>query len=273
MGVITISRQYGTGGEEVAERVAEETGYTIVGLEEIGNTLIEIADEWTAESVVAEKSPPIIERLTGDVKVSRNLLAEGILSFAMRGSVIIIGRGAFDILKGVPGVLHLLFVDARETREARVSLAEKIKLIDAREKIRKIDRERAGFLKYYFGKEWPDPSSFHLSMTPLTTGIDNCVEFVLRMVDMMDIGPSFEGKGREAARMRHLLAAIKNRVVLHAGLDIDHFTLELMDEKRIGIKFSRAIGMKVSPVPRQMRENAIKVADDFAEDYSVIQVK
>ncbi|NIO16915.1 MAG: hypothetical protein GTN70_07940 [Deltaproteobacteria bacterium] len=271
MGVITVSRQYGTGGEEVAQRVADKIGYSMVGQEKIESKLVQIADEGTAERVVAEKSPRIIDRLTGDVRVTRSLLMESILSFAMGGSVMLLGRGSFDILRDVSGVLHVLFTDSPEKRESHTVRAEGLTLTDAREKIRKIDRERAGFLKYYFDREWPDPAFFHLSITPLTTGLERSTELVLRLAEMMDLGPSFEGEGRNIVGQRHLLAAIKNRVVLHAGLEIDLFSLELMEGNRIGMKFSRALGVKVSPVPSDLRDKAIKVAGDFAEGYTVVQ--
>lgn len=273
MGVITISKRYGAGGEEVAERVAEKFGYRIVDREEIQKKLIEITDEGTAEKVSAEKSPGIIDRVIGDIRVSKSLLIESILSFAENGSVILMGRGSFDILKDVPGTLHILLTDTLEKRAARISLQQGIKEIDAREKITRFDRESAGFVKSYFGKEWPDPSSYHLSMTPFSIGIDTCTKVILNLAEMMDMDPSFEREGRNIIRKKHLLAALTNRIVLNAGTDIGVFELAFVDDKTIGITFSRALGVKFSHIPADLREKAIKVASDFTKDYAVVQVK
>ncbi len=272
MGVITISRQYGSAGEEVVARFAEIAGYSIVDQEEIQSKFSGIAGKGTAERVVAERSPGVIDRLIGDIRVSKNLLIESILSFAEKGSVILFGRGSFDILKEVPGTLHILFAGPLEKRATHISLKEGIKLVDAREKIRRIDRERAGFIKSYFDKEWPDPSFFHFSMTPLSTGIDTCAKAIAAMAEMMDIGPSFEREGREIVRKRHLLAAMTNRIVLNTGLDIGLFELAFLEDGKIGIRFSRAIGVKFSPVPADVREKALKIAGDFPKDYAVVQV-
>lgn len=275
MGVITISQQHGAGGEEVAEKVSERVGYRIVAREEIQEQLIELAGEGTAEIVIAEKSPGIIDRLTGDtdVRVTKSLLAESILSFAKEGSVILLGRGGFDILQDVPGVLHVFFGETLEKRTAHVSLKEEVSLNDARENVKRIDKVRAGFFKNYFGKEWPDPSLFHLSIKPLSTGIDTCTEIIGSLADMMDIGPTFKREGRSFIQKKLLLTALKNRVVLNSDLDIELFEVDLLDDERIGIKFSHALGVKFTRVPMDVREKAVKVAGDFAQDYAVIEVK
>jgi cytidylate kinase len=275
MGVITISQQHGAGGEEVAEKVAARIGYSIVAREEIQEKLIELAGEGTAEIVIAEKSPGIIDRLAGDtdVRVTKSLLTESILSFSKEGSVILLGRGGFDILQEVPGVLHVFFGETLEKRAAHVSLKEEMSLNDARENVKKIDKVRAGFFKNYFGKEWPDPSLFHLSIKPLSTGIDTCTEIIGSLADLMDIGPTFKREGRSFVQKRLLLTAVTNRIVINSELDIELFEVDLLDEERIGIKFSHALGVKFARVPMDVREKAIKVAGDFAQDYTVIEVK
>jgi cytidylate kinase len=275
MGVITISQQHGSGGEEVAEKVAAKIGYSIVAREEIQEKLIELADEGTAEIVIAEKSPGIIDRLAGDtdVRVTKSLLTESLLSFAKEGSVILLGRGGFDILQDVPGVLHVFFGETLEKRAAHVSLKEEMSLNDSRENVKKTDKIRAGFFKNYFGKDWPDPALFHLSIKPLSIGIDTCADAVVSVAGKMDIFSSFDKEGRSFIQRKLLLTAVTNRIVLNSDLDIELFEVDLLDDERIGIKFSHALGVKFARVPMDVREKAIKVAGDFAQDYAVIEVK
>ncbi|NIS74920.1 MAG: hypothetical protein GTO08_06500 [Deltaproteobacteria bacterium] len=275
MSVITISQHHGAGGEEVAEKVAERVGYRIVAREEIQEKLIELAGEGTAEIVIAEKSPGIIDRLTGDtdVRVTKSLLTESILSFAKEGSVILLGRGGFDILQEAPGALHLFFTDTPDKRADHMSRKEKTSLKDARDDVKRVDKIRPGFFKTYFGKDWPDPVLFHLSIKPLSIGIDTCADAVVSVAGKMDISSSFEKEGRSFIQTKLLLTAVTNRIVLNSDIDIELFEVDLLDDERIGIKFSHALGVKFARVPLDVREKAIKVAGDFAQDFAVIEVK
>lgn len=275
MSVITISQHHGVGGEEVAAKVAERMGYSIVAREEIHETLLYLADEGTAEIVIAEKSPGIIDRLTGDTdtRVTKSLLTESILSFAKGGSVMLLGRGGFDILQDVPGVLHVFFAETQDKRAAHLSRKEEMSLSDAGDEVKRVDKVRAGFFKSYFGKEWPDPSLFHLSIKPLSMGFDTCTEIIVSLADKMDIDASFEKEGRNIIENKLLLASVKNRIVLNTDLDFELFGVDLLDDGRIGIRFSHALGVKFARIPLELREKAIAVAGDFAKDHNVVEVK
>lgn len=275
MGIITISQQHGAGGEDVAEKVAESTGYAIIAREEIHEKLIDLAGEGTAEIVIAEKTPGIIDRLTGDTdtRVTRSLLAESILSFAKEGALILLGRGGFFILQEAPGAFHLFFTDSPDKRADYVFRREKTTLQDARDEVKKVDKVRAGFFKTYFGRDWPDPSLFHLSIKPLSVGFDTCADAVVSLANKMDIAPLFEKEGKGFIEKRLLLTAVTNRIVLNADLDIELFDVNLLEEGKIGVRFSHALGVKFAHVPMDLREKAIHIASDFAEGYSVVEVK
>lgn len=265
MGIITISRQYGAGAEELAEKLSGRTGYRIVDRIEIQKKLIDIADEGTAKRVIAEKAPNILDRLTGDIKVLKGLLKESILFFSKEGEVILLGRGGFEILKDIRGVLNILVTDRHDARASRISLKEEMRLADAREKIRKVDREKAGFIKYYYGIDWPHPSHFHVSLTPLTMGIEKCTESLVKIAEIMGIAAGFESAGKNVIQERYLIAASTNRIALNVGLDTELFDLTLAEDNTIEIHFFH--------VPAELRKKAIRVVGDFTKDYNVRQAK
>ncbi len=265
MGVITVSRQYGAGAQELVEKVSSRMGYRIVDRVEIQKKLIEIADEGTAKRVIAEKAPNIIDRLTGDIHVLKCLLKESILFFATQGRVILLGRGAFDILRNIKGVLNILLTDIPDLRASHLSLIEKIKLAEAREKIRKVDREKAGFIKYYCGVDWPDPWHFHLCLTPLSTGIEPCAEAVVKFAEILGVERDYAATGETIIEEKHLLAAATNRIALNLGLDTDLFELSLAEAKTIEIRFFH--------VPPELREKAMGLLKDFTKDFQVRQAK
>ncbi len=264
MGVITISREYGSGGEEVAAKVAKENGYRIIAREEIEKTLIEIAGESMAGKVLTEKAPGIIERFTTDTAIHKNLLCESILFFAREGKVIIIGRGSFSIFSDTPGAMNILITGDREARSKYISEKENMSLLHAEEKLHRVDWERAGFLKYYFGYDWPIPSHFHFSITPLSVGIDGSARAVTALASLLNISENFHKEGKQVVRERYSFAATKNRLILSLGLEPDQFSLRLKEGKIVEVQFFN--------VTTELRDKAAAIIGKYLEGYKISAV-
>lgn len=264
MGVITISRQYGAGGEEVAEKISKVLGYRIIARKEIENKLIDIAGQQIAEKVIAEKAPGIIERITVDRRIWKNLLIESILSFAVDGNVLILGRGSFDVFRDVPGVLDILVSGNLKQRVKYVIVKEGINSLHAEEKIERIDRERSGFLNYYYGVDWPHPSLFHFSANPLRIGIDECAGAIEALASFLFYREDFEKKRKKAIQEKYFVTVAENRIILSVGIDLDLFSLRVKEGNKVEIKFFN--------VPTEVREKAIITIGELMEGYTIHQM-
>jgi cytidylate kinase len=262
MGIITISRQYGSGGERVAENINEKRDYRIIGRREIEAKLEEIAGKDLAYSIPSEKAPGLIQRLTVDGRAWKSMIGEAVLSFAKSGRVIILGRGSFAILKDIPGVLNVLISGEKMVRMDYTAREEKISPLDAEEKILRIDKERAGFLKYYFGYDWPDPSHFNVSLSPLTVGIEKCATTMLFLLDLLDGEESFQEHGRMQIEERWALYAARNRILLSLDLDLDQFFLVLMGNRELEARFFQ--------IPDELKDKSIKVLKSYFPGYKII---
>ncbi len=162
MAIITISREMGTGAYSIAKEVARKLKYTLVD----GRKIAELAPQHglTPDMLdrVDEKPPAYItaeDRLHAAQLKTIELI---LLECAQKGNVILYGRGAQDLLKGLGGMLRVRFVAPFDERVEMFAEREWIDPDLARELIRKSDHQRGGFIHFYFDRDWQDPLGYDL---------------------------------------------------------------------------------------------------------------
>ncbi|MBE0596030.1 MAG: cytidylate kinase family protein [Desulfuromonadales bacterium] len=162
MAIITISREMGSAGIPIAHKAAEKLGYTLVD----GETIAKVAPQYglTLEALekADEKPPAFIETLDERTEVDLRQIELIILDYALKGNVIIYGRGGQDLLKEISSVFRVRVIAPFETRVERWAEREWLDPDLARVLVRKSDQQRAGFIKYYFDREWNDPLGYDL---------------------------------------------------------------------------------------------------------------
>ncbi len=161
MGVITISREFGSGGSRIAAEVARELGYHLIDKKTIGRLLaayglIEFDREYDSElGFWASFDSQVKEMVSMLNRVTRAL--------ARHGNVVVLGRGAFAVLHGYIDVLNVRIQAPLESRLARVmaemEIAERAK---AEELLREGDRVRSSFVHTMYGMRWDASSAFDL---------------------------------------------------------------------------------------------------------------
>jgi cytidylate kinase len=163
MAIITISREMGSGGIPIAHKVAEELGYQLID----GEAIMEAAGAYglSPEAVeqADEKPPHFVDTLDSKQFLDLHLIELIILEAALKGNVVIYGRGGQDLLKDINSVLRTRIIAPFEDRVERWSEREWLDPDRARYLVRKSDQQRAGFIKYYFDRDWED--SVHYDLT------------------------------------------------------------------------------------------------------------
>ena len=191
--VITIARQYGSGGKTVGEMLANELGIHYYDKElaklasevsGINEAMFVTADETKKNMPIFKSSksayqgevlPPESADFTSDDNLF-NYQAKAIKELAEKESCVIIGRCADFVLKDYDNVLSV-FVHAphdfcMEQAGKKHSLGSK----DLEKLIAKIDKHRADYYKYYTGKEWTDARNYDLCLNSSKLGFERCVE-------------------------------------------------------------------------------------------------
>lgn len=162
MAIITISREMGTGAYSIATEVAKKLKYTFVD----GNKIAEVADKYGLTKEILERvdeKPPVYITAEDRLQAANlNMIELILLDFAKAGNVILYGRGCQDLLKGMGNVLRLRIIAPFEERVEKFAEREWIDPDLAHDFIRKSDHQRAGFIHFYFDRNWNDPLAYDM---------------------------------------------------------------------------------------------------------------
>jgi len=201
--IVTIEREYGSGGGEISQLLAKRLGWKLWD-QLLTEEIARLAD--CPKSVVEgreEKTDPLYYRLfksflRGSYEGSLNahklklVDSECILKFteqvvqhaAKTGNSVIVGRGSQQFLKSRTDTLRVFLYAPREDKVRRLlargkSIAEADQLVDT------VDRERGDFVQKYFHVEWPDRAIYH-TMINTTIGDEAVVRMILDVIKTFD---------------------------------------------------------------------------------------
>lgn len=196
MAVITIARQLGASGEAVANRLAEALGWRLLDralVERIAEAL-EVAPEQV--EAVNERVERFVERLGSylsegfpemvPMPLAPSLSPEATARAARRivaaaaeeGTAVIVGHGAQCILQDHPKTLHVLLHAPVEHRVPRVAQHFGLDAKAAAERVRQSDTDRKRYIREHFGKEWLDPSLYHITVDTGRFGVEGAAELI-----------------------------------------------------------------------------------------------
>jgi cytidylate kinase len=181
---ITISREFGAGGGEVARRLAGALGWALLDrellhraaeLEHVPDAELERLDEQAIGLTDRLRlHPPHQAYIHG--------LREAACQAAERGDVVVVGRGSRHLLGDVPGAFHLRLVAPAEQRARTIADTEHLTAERARARILQVDRARARFMKYFFGASASLPSEYDLVVNTARIPLDQIVDLMVAVV-------------------------------------------------------------------------------------------
>ncbi len=193
--IITIGRQYGSGGREIGRRVAKRLGIAFYDKElldlaaeksGIHPDVIRQAEEQPTNSLLyslvvgtanikGAATGPLNVPLTDQVFFAQ---ADIIRSLAEKGDCVMIGRCADYVLREYPGCLSVFIHADMQTKVQRCLKYYGIDEATARERIRKIDKRRANYYNYFTDKTWGNTNSYDMSLDCGRFGVDGCAELI-----------------------------------------------------------------------------------------------
>jgi cytidylate kinase len=205
--VLTIEREYGSGGADIARKLAGQLGW------KLWDQLItdEIARQMDCESRAVEqhgeRRDPLYYRLFKafmrgsfegslnaprlkivDAECIREVAERVVRAAAKEGNSVIVGRGSAYYLKDHPDAFHVFVYAPFEEKVNRLRKMGKTEE-EAIQLAETVDRDRAAFIKQYFGVEWPSRPFFHL-MINSTIGDEAVVQTILNGVAAFEKQPA-----------------------------------------------------------------------------------
>jgi cytidylate kinase len=214
----------GSGGIPIAQKAAEKLGYTLVD----GDAIMEVADQYglTRESLelADEKPPHFSEKLDIKHEIALHLIELIILEYALKGNVILYGRGGQDLLKGINSVLRVRIIAPFEERVERWAEREWLDPDRARMLVRKSDQQRAGFIKYYFDRDWDDPLGYDLVINTERLSEESAVRLICDAIKDRNL---MEIKAGYKKVLADLVLRKRVEIAISSAGDIDQQLLEI----------------------------------------------
>ena len=199
--IITIGRQFGSGGKEVGIRVARELGipcYDKELLKEaarqsgLSERILESFDERPKSLLYSIAMDSYIFSLpgtgAGDSLEQQVYLAtfDTIRNLAEKGPCVIIGRCADYALSENPNLLRLFVYAPMPERVKRVAERQNLSPEKAKTLIQKTDRRRASYYEYYTSRGWGEPESYDFCLNSGSLGLGGTVELVRSIVEQKE---------------------------------------------------------------------------------------
>ncbi len=201
MSAITISRQYGSGGGEVAARLARQLQWQLIDHEIVAQVARELGMSEEEAEVHDERTESFISRVLGSMQLaSPELLAnapivplspgtqEQIYHEALRrvvetaantGKVVIVGRAGQVILANRRDVLHVRIVAPLEQRVRYVMQRERLDEAAARARIQQKDRDRTRYLQVQYHRDVNDPLLYDLILNSGVLDLSSLVDLIV----------------------------------------------------------------------------------------------
>ncbi|WP_324823813.1 cytidylate kinase-like family protein [Sinanaerobacter sp. ZZT-01] len=201
--IITIAREYGSGGREIGKQLAEQLKIPFYDKELITRTaeesgidpdLFENADEkpsnpfWTSLAFNIGTFGSHIPTIN-DLPMNDRLFllqSKTIRKIAEEGSCVIVGRCADYILEKEENIIRFFIHADREDKLNRVIHSYGIPEEGAQEFMKKTDRRRATYYDYYVGEKWGQINRYDLSINSSTLGIQSTVDLLLKFVKQIN---------------------------------------------------------------------------------------
>ncbi len=193
--IITIGRQFGSGGHEIGKIAAKE-----LGIECYDSRLIQMASEKSCigmehlKPVDEKRANPWLYTVPSDYSNEMtgfglpmndmlfNVQSQVIRQLADRESCIIVGRCADSVLESYPNVISVFIRANMPERIKRITERQNISSREAESLIKKRDKDRSLYYNFFTDKKWGRAESYDIVLNSTTLGVDRCVQIICSLV-------------------------------------------------------------------------------------------
>ncbi|NJD67296.1 MAG: hypothetical protein C3F12_10255 [Candidatus Methylomirabilota bacterium] len=193
MAIITISRQIGSGGDEIAARLAAELGFTLVDhallvellkAQHLSQSDVEAVDE-EERSTTSAQSPAD--------QVYVDLLPAFITNLATEKDLVVLDCGGQCVFRGFPGALHVRVVAAAKERARRLMDERGIDERSAMRLIEESDETRRRFIRHYYGEDIDAAVHYDLVINTDRLSVEAAMRLIRPAVEPADLA----GRGQD----------------------------------------------------------------------------
>ncbi|MCH7475728.1 MAG: cytidylate kinase-like family protein [Gemmatimonadetes bacterium] len=202
MAVITISRQYASGGAEIARMVADRLGWTLIDGEFVDRVAERVGLPPEEIAIREERVPSLLERLGKTLAVSSPEAfltaadytaddpqpAEEIVQMtnavikeaAEHGDVVLVGRGAQAYLASRDDAVHVRIVAPMEDRIRAAQERLDVSAKEAERTVNAIDHDRKAYVHTHYQRDWEDAANYHMIINSSRMSNEHVVDLIVQ---------------------------------------------------------------------------------------------
>ena len=201
--IITIGRQYGSGGKEVGERLAAYYGIQCYDKEMVARAakesgiceeIFETHDEKPTSSflyslVMDTYSLGYGGNMLSDIPINHKIFLaqfDTIKNIAKEGPCVLVGRCADYALEDWDNVVSVFIHAKLEDRINRIARTNDLSRAKAKDAIQKEDKSRRHYYSYYTNKKWSEAESYDLCLSSSALGIEGTVQAIIEYVKLRE---------------------------------------------------------------------------------------
>jgi cytidylate kinase len=211
MAILSISREFMSGGEEIGQTVAQKMSYDYVDRDHILRDITTDGERWrNLGADLDEACPTIWERYDWEYRAFVALMESYIYEYALEDNVVLIGRGSNILLHDVPFALSIRFTAPLDKRIEGAMLKYNIDNETAKSLIMKTDGSRSCYVHVNYGKQWDDLRYYDMVFNTGTQSYDYITKILVVALGERDQQATPEAK--KELMERALVAKVKAKI-------------------------------------------------------------
>ena len=190
--ILTVAREYGSGGRYVAKLVAEKLGLKfydkdlieIISNESgVSSSYIEENEESIHGNLLSSFNTPYYNNLSNDDNL---FIAESkaIKNIAESGGCVIVGRCSNHILRDNPNTIHIFLYSDDENKVKRAVKYYELEEENALKEINRINKNREKYYNYYTQEKWKDMSNYDLCINVDLLGVEETSAYIAEFINL-----------------------------------------------------------------------------------------
>ena len=186
--IITIGRQHGSSGREIARLLAEKLNYKCYAKEivdeaanhsDFSRDLIDALDEKRMSAFILHAGG---YGLNENFRLNMQVVSaqfEAMRNIAEKGNCIFVGRCADYILRDHDDLISVFILGDMDERLKCLERRQGLDEVEARKKIKEVDKDRSSFYRYYSDQTWGDAQNYDMCINSSKLGVEGTVQVIL----------------------------------------------------------------------------------------------
>ncbi|MCQ2587739.1 MAG: cytidylate kinase-like family protein [Treponema sp.] len=273
MAIITLSRQVGARGDEVALEIEKKLGYTFITRKDVEKRIVELGFPESKMPKYDERKPGFFASMAKDRDLYINLTHYAMLEAATKNNTIFIGRGSFALFHQYANNISARIVADEKTRIDRLMQEKDWSEKKALQRITESDANRLGFHKNFYNVDVSNPENYHLVVNTGVLSDLQCADLISSVVKSK-ITETEEKEGMKNIEIMFKIQGVVNKIFTEEQVNIEFMHANIEDGTIVlyGVCESIALVEKALNVfRRELPDYPVKSSVSLIHNYKSFQ--